>query len=111
MKIDDLIAVLQRVRDAKGNIEVQCNSFCGTNNNIVSFDIKPPNRKKFEPLNYINGLGAFCLSIDISADTRKRIAEETKRMESIGYTFYHSQFVYSFESPKSGLSPCEWHIP
>lgn len=111
MKIDDLIAVLERVRSAKGNIEVNASSFCGTDESHVIFDIKPPDRKKFSVKNHLNGYGEFCLSVELSKRTREEIAKGVADMKKRGYRYFLSQFVAEGESPREGLSPCEWHMP
>jgi hypothetical protein len=110
MKVDELISILQRVRAAKGNVEVQCNSFCGTNQGHVSFDINPE-RKNFNVADHMNDFGTFCLSIEISDYTRKEIEKGVADMKRLGYRFYLSQFVGENECAKTGLSPCEWHNP
>ena len=109
MKINELIYLLEKVREAKGNISVQFNSFCGTNQGHVSFDIESDIGTS--PDDMINGLGELCLSIKISDYTREQIIKGIKEMEAMGETFYLSQFVSRGKSPRSGLSPCSWHNP
>lgn len=111
MKIDTLIAVLQRVRDAKGNVDVQASGFVGTNQAHVCFDIKPPGRANFNVDNHMNDFGEFCLSVEISNYTRKEIEKGVLEMKNLGQTFYCSQFVGAGEAPRAGLSVCDWHNP
>lgn len=111
MKIDDLIAILQRAREAAGNIDVNVTSFCGTNQAHVVFDIDPPKRKDFSVKNHMNDLGQFCLHVNISQHTRTEIAEGVADMKSKGWRFFRSQFIESCQTPSEGLSPCEWHNP
>lgn len=91
MKIDDLIAVLKRARESKGNIEVACGSFCGTNNGHVCFHIKPI-RHNFSVANHTNGLGEFVLAIEVSPTSEKDILNGRKQMKELGYDFIPSQF-------------------
>jgi hypothetical protein len=109
MKIDNLISLLQRVQDAKGNIEVVGSSFCGTNDNHVTFKIKERDGYDVDVL--INGLGELCLSMDISDYSKNEIKNGIGDMQKLGYTFYCSQFAKSGESPRPGLSSCDWHTP
>lgn len=108
MKIDKLIAILQRVRDKKGNIEVMGNSYCGTNSAHVQFEIEKM-KKSFKVENWINGHNEFCLTVKLAEDSRQRQIEGIKDMESKGYTYYRSQFVEKGKRPHTGLSPCDWH--
>ena len=110
--IDDLIAVLQRVKEEKGNVPVTAGSFCGTNNGHVHFHVKPLKaNKRLKVNNHMNGHGEFVLSIDVAPSSIEDRRKGVKDMERLGYTFYRSQFVTHGEHPKSGLSPCDWHIP
>ena len=109
MKIDDLIANLQRVRAAQGNVDVAVTSYCGTNGGHALFDIEPPSRKKFAVKNYINGHGQFCLHVDLSATSRKKIVDGIADMQAKGYRYFRSQYVSLGHSPEEGLSNCEWH--
>ena len=109
MKIDNLISLLEKVRDAKGNIEVIGSSFCGTNVGHVTFKITERDGYDVDVL--INGFNQLCLSMDISDYSKNEIKNGIGDMEKLGYTFYCSQFVKSGQTPRSGLSPCEWHTP
>jgi hypothetical protein len=109
MKIDELIANLQRVRAASGNVDVAVTSFCGTNSGHVLFDFEPPARKKFSVKRHMNGLGQFCLHVKLSEQSRKEITEGVAEMQSRGYRYFRSQYLSLGESPRAGLSPCEWH--
>jgi len=111
MKIDDLIATLQRVREASGNVDVAVTSFCGTNQGHVLFDIKPPKRPNFAVKKHINGHGQFCLSVEISQSTKASIKKGVAEMKELGYRYFCSQYVSVGESPREGLSVCEWHNP
>jgi hypothetical protein len=111
MKIDDLIETLQRVRAKAGNVEVSITASCGTNSAFVLFDLAPPKRRKFDVRNHINGYGQFCLHAEISKQTRLDIAEGIEKMKKLGYRFLRSQYLQVGESPREGLSPCEWHNP
>ncbi len=111
MTVDEMIAMLQRVKDAKGgDTLVQATSFCGTNQAHVLFDIQPPKRKKFNVSNHMNEYG-FCIHVNISPLTRQQVAKGIEDMFRNGYRFYRSQFCKVGESPSMGLSPCEWHNP
>jgi hypothetical protein len=109
MKIDNLISLLEKVRDSKGNIEVIGSSFCGTNDGHVTFKFKELDGYDVDDL--INGFNQLSLSMDISDYSKNEIKNGTEDMQKRGYTFYCSQFVKSGEAPRSGLSPCEWHTP
>ena len=105
MKIADLIAALQRIHSERGNVEVICGSFCGTNNGHVTFHFKPIDVETFRTTDKMTGDGRCSLSI--IQDT-EAIIKSIKVMEDAGYTYYRSQFVGPGEQPKAGLS-CNWH--
>lgn len=107
MKIDDLIAALQRVKESEGNIDVVAAGFTGTNQGFVAFDIKPL-PKDFVVADHLSSLG-LSLSIEVSEQSKADIRKGIRDMERLGHTFYRSQFVEAGEKPKPGLSPCEWH--
>ena len=99
MKIDDLIAALQRVKESEGNIDVVAAGFTGTNQGFVAFDVVA---------DHLSSLG-LSLSIEVSEQSKADIRKGIRDMERLGHTFYRSQFVEAGEKPKPGLSPCEWH--
>lgn len=108
MEIDNLIKILKKVRRKRGNIEVGCGSYCGTNNAHVFFNMKEPS-KPFIVDDHITGKGKLSLFIEVSDDTKEQKKQGIKDMERLGYTYYRSQFVKDGILPQSGLSPCEWH--
>jgi len=109
MKIDDLIEMLQKVRKEKGNVEVVCNSFCGTNNAHAFFVIEPWGSQDVN--DHINGLGEFCLVMAIAPACQEKTIKDIDDMNKLGYTFYRSQFVEKGQMPRMGLSICPWHVP
>lgn len=106
MLLDDLIEDLQKARAKLGNVEVKCSSSCGTNSGFVSFDIEP---RKSKIKNNVNGYGDYCLSIEVSERSKTDIKNGIAKMISMGWRYFRSQFVQVGESPKEGLSPCDWH--
>lgn len=111
MKIDELIEILQRVKAAKGNIEVKASGAIGTNQAFVLLDVKPPTRKNFCVADHCNDYNQFCMSVEVSDITRKQIEKGVAEMKELGYRFFLSQYRSLGESPKEGLSPCDWHNP
>lgn len=109
--IDDVIALLQKVRNEKGNIPMDCSSYCGTHQDFAIFDIQLPDMANFEVDNHVNGHGVFGLSMELSQVTRDAVAEGIENMKRNGKTFYRSQFVEEGKTPEPGLSPCAWHMP
>lgn len=111
--VDELIAVLQKVKEERGGKTlVKAGSFCGTNQGFVHFDVKRLRaNKRFRVANHLNGHGNFCLGIEISVSTRKDIEKGIEDMKRLGYRYYRSQFRKDGESPEVGLSVCEWHNP
>jgi hypothetical protein len=105
--IDDLIKALKKIRKEKGDIPVKVAGFLGTNSNHVVLQLdRLPNYK-----DSINGYGSLHLSVSLDPESRKRIVEGIHKMESLGYTFYPSQFRMRSEVPQTGVSPCDWHNP
>lgn len=109
MNVDDLITLLQRVKDEKGNIEVVCSSFCGTNESYVTFDITEREDVKVKHL--INGLNQLCLSMTLTKYSWDRAKDEIETMKRLGYDFYRTQYTIHEIPPIQGLSPCDWHVP
>lgn len=109
MKIDDLIAILQRARKQVGNVDVSASSFCGTNDGHVLFELLPTNRKNFCVSRLMNGYGQLCLSIKLSDKSRECIKNGVGDMKAQGYQYFRSQYVRHGQAPQEGLSPCEWH--
>jgi len=112
MRVADLIDILLKVQEEKGDdVRVKFNSFCGTNNAHISFNLNKIPLEDFDVDYFINGYNEFCLSGSITDDSRNRITEGIESMKKLGYTYYRSQFVDKGKTPESGISPCNWHIP
>lgn len=92
MKIDDLIVALQRIREAKGNLDIQASSFCGTNNGFVVFDIQPF-RKNFKVEDQLTGEGKLSLHVDINPTYRQQIIDGQQQMIRMGHDWIPSQYV------------------
>ncbi len=109
MKINDVITVLQRVKEsAGGDTEVFCSSFCGTNNGFVTFDFVESNNADFI-IDEKTGNHRKSLTIKVSDNSKEEIIKGIKDMESDGYRYFRSQFVEAGKEPRVGISPCEWH--
>jgi hypothetical protein len=108
MRLADLIDRLLEVQNEKGSdVEVKLSTWCGTNNAFVLFDLKNITGGDID--HYMNGHGHYCLSGEVSKETKEDTIKGIEAMEAQGYTYFRSQFVDKGLFPTPGLSPCDWH--
>lgn len=105
MKVKKLIKILQKVHDKKGNVEVCISSSLGTDGSHVLCTINDVSEIK----NQFNGFDQFCLSVEVSDQSKTQKQKDISAMKQVGYRYYRSQYVAPGKDPKVGLSNCDWH--